>query len=83
VRPVLVYTLSRIGLFGITLGVLALVRVPSLLEGLVPAFGWLLTFVLAFVISGVASFVLLSKQRDAVSSKLSDKLDRPKPTEEG
>nr|SBO91569.1 hypothetical protein BN4615_P1083 [Nonomuraea gerenzanensis] len=33
----------------------------------------------SFLISGIASYVLLSKQRDAVSARLSDRIDRPKP----
>ncbi|GAA4977152.1 hypothetical protein GCM10023334_103690 [Nonomuraea thailandensis] len=69
VRPVLVYTASRIGLFVVTLGVLWLL-------GLQNPF-WLI--VASFVISGIASYVLLSKQRDTMSARLSDKIDRPKP----
>jgi hypothetical protein len=69
VRPVLVYTASRIGLFVVTLGVLWLL-------GLQNPF-WLI--VCSFVISGIASYVLLSKQRDTMSARLSDRIDRPKP----
>ncbi|GAA2868369.1 DUF4229 domain-containing protein [Nonomuraea rubra] len=69
VRPVLVYTASRIGLFVVTLGVLWLL-------GLQNPF-WLI--VISFVISGIASYVLLSKQRDTMSARLSDRIDRPKP----
>jgi Protein of unknown function (DUF4229) len=69
VRPVLVYTLSRIGLFCVTLGVLWLLGVANPL--------WLI--ILSFVISGVASYVLLSKQRDAMSARITDKIDHPKP----
>ncbi|MEV0997479.1 DUF4229 domain-containing protein [Nonomuraea sp. NPDC050202] len=68
-RPVLVYTASRIGLFVVTLGVLWLL-------GLQNPF-WLI--VCSFVISGIASYVLLSKQRDTMSARLSDRIDRPKP----
>ncbi|PZG22997.1 DUF4229 domain-containing protein [Nonomuraea aridisoli] len=68
-RPVLVYTLCRIGLFAVTLLVL-------LLLGLHNPF---VLIVASFVISGVASYVLLSKQRDAVSERISNKIDRPKP----
>jgi hypothetical protein len=68
VRPVLVYTASRIGLFLVTLGVLWLLGLQNAL----------LLFAAAFVISGVASYVLLSKQRDAMSSRISDKIDRSK-----
>ncbi|GII88492.1 hypothetical protein Ssi03_64820 [Sphaerisporangium siamense] len=60
-RPFIVYTASRLGLFAVTLGVLYLIGIHN-------AF-WLL--VISFVISGVASYVLLSKQRDAVSEQIS------------
>ncbi|MBF8187100.1 DUF4229 domain-containing protein [Nonomuraea sp. K274] len=71
-RPVLVYTASRIGLFLVTLGVLLLAGLhnPLLLIGA------------SFIVSGVASYVLLSKQRDAVSQRISDKIDRPKPQDD-
>ncbi|GAA0952224.1 DUF4229 domain-containing protein [Nonomuraea longicatena] len=68
-RPVLVYTASRIGLFLVTLGVLYLLGLQNLL----------LLVAASFLISGVASYVLLSKQRDAVSARISDKVNRPKP----
>ncbi|WP_424528567.1 DUF4229 domain-containing protein [Sphaerisporangium viridialbum] len=60
-RSFLVYTASRLGLFAVTLGVLFLI-------GIHDAF-WLI--VISFVISGIASYVLLSKQRDAVSEQIS------------
>ncbi|MER7361288.1 DUF4229 domain-containing protein [Nonomuraea wenchangensis] len=71
-HPVVVYTASRIGLFIITLGLLALVGLRNPL------------FLLAasFLISGVASYVLLSKQRDAMSARISDRLDQPKPQDD-
>lgn len=59
-RPLLVYTLSRLGLFAVALGVLYLIGARS----------WLL-LLLAAVLSGVASYVLLSKQRDALGQRLS------------
>ena len=71
-HPVLVYTASRIGLFLVTLGVLYLVGLQNPLA-LIAA---------AFVVSGIASYVLLSRQRDAVSQRLSDKIDRPKPQDD-
>ncbi|WP_157248822.1 DUF4229 domain-containing protein [Nonomuraea typhae] len=71
-HPVLVYTASRIGLFVVTLGVLYLLGLQNPL----------LLFVVSFLISGVASYVLLSKQRDAVSARISDKVDRPKPQDD-
>lgn len=64
-RSVLVYTLSRLALFAATAGVLYLVG----------ARGFLL-LALAILISGVISFVLLSRQRDAVSSSVSERASR-------
>ncbi|GAA1272213.1 hypothetical protein GCM10009677_26650 [Sphaerisporangium rubeum] len=63
VRPILVYTASRLGLFAVTLGVLYLIGLHNPL--------WLL--VISFAISGIASYVLLSKQRDAVSRQISER----------
>ncbi|MFI9593381.1 DUF4229 domain-containing protein [Nonomuraea sp. NPDC052265] len=71
-HPVLVYTASRIGLFVVTLGVLYLVGLQNPL----------ILLAAAFVISGIASYVLLSRQRDAVSARLSDRIDRPKPQDD-
>ncbi|GII81335.1 hypothetical protein Sru01_63170 [Sphaerisporangium rufum] len=65
-RPFLVYTASRLGLFAVTFGVLYLI-------GLHDVF-WLL--VVSLVVSGVASYVLLSKQRDAVSERISKGRER-------
>ncbi|MEV1175215.1 DUF4229 domain-containing protein [Nonomuraea sp. NPDC049784] len=66
-RPVLVYTASRIVLFVVTLGVLRLLGLQNPL----------VLILAAFLVSGIASYVLLSKQRDAVSQRISDKIDRP------
>lgn len=71
-HPVLVYTASRIGLFIVTLGVLFLLGLHNPL----------ILILASFVISGLASYVLLSKQRDAMSARISDKLDRPKPQDD-
>ncbi|WP_406319243.1 DUF4229 domain-containing protein [Streptosporangium sp. NBC_01639] len=62
-HPVFVYTASRLGLLAVTIGVLYLLglRQPLIL------------LVAAFLISGVASYVLLSKQRDAVSARIAKK----------
>ncbi|KAB8190505.1 DUF4229 domain-containing protein [Nonomuraea phyllanthi] len=68
-RPVLVYTASRIGLFLVTLGVLWIIW-PINLFVLILA---------SFLVSGIASYILLSKQRDAVSARISNKIDQPKP----
>ncbi|MEW9527705.1 DUF4229 domain-containing protein [Microbispora sp. NPDC049125] len=58
-HPVVVYTLSRLGLFAVALGVLYLVGLRTF-----PL------LVAAFLVSGLASYVLLSKQRDAVSRRV-------------
>ncbi|GAA0852339.1 DUF4229 domain-containing protein [Streptosporangium amethystogenes subsp. fukuiense] len=59
-HPVIVYTASRVGLLAVSLGVLYILglRQPLIL------------LVTAFLVSGVASYVLLSKQRDAVSERI-------------
>jgi Protein of unknown function (DUF4229) len=64
-RSVLIYTLSRLALFAATAGVLYLVG----------AHGFLL-LALAILISGVISFVLLSRQRDAVSRSVTERASR-------
>ena len=64
-RTVLIYSLSRLALFAATAGVLFLVG----------ARGFLL-LALAILISGVVSFVLLSRQRDAVSSSVTERAGR-------
>ncbi|MEV4074696.1 DUF4229 domain-containing protein [Nonomuraea fuscirosea] len=71
-RPVLLYTASRLALFLVTLGVLFLLGLQNPIA-LIAA---------SFLISGIASYVLLSKQRDAVSERLSDRIDRPKPQDD-
>lgn len=60
-RPLLQYTLSRLGLLVVTLGVLYLTGLRD----------WFWLLVLSFLISGLASYVLLSKQRDALSEQIS------------
>ncbi|GAA3124386.1 hypothetical protein GCM10020001_051410 [Nonomuraea salmonea] len=72
VHPVLVYTASRIGLFAVTLLVLWLLGLTNPLA----------LIIASFVISGIASYVLLSKQRDAMSERLSAKIDHPKPQDD-
>jgi hypothetical protein len=58
-HPTLVYTLSRVLLFLAVLGVLYLLGARDLV-----------LLVLAFLISGAISLVLLSRQRDAMSSSV-------------
>ncbi|GLW98395.1 DUF4229 domain-containing protein [Microtetraspora sp. NBRC 16547] len=65
-RPVVVYTLSRLGLFAVALAVLYLLGLRTYL-----------LLVVAFLVSGLASYVLLSKQRDAVSEQVAKKRHRP------
>lgn len=55
-RAVLIYTLSRVLLFVATLGVLYLLGARGFLA-----------IALAVLVSGLVSFVLLSRQRDALS----------------
>ncbi|MFB9882604.1 DUF4229 domain-containing protein [Planobispora siamensis] len=59
-HPAIVYTASRLGLLAVSIGVLYLLglREPFIL------------LVVAFLVSGVASYVLLSKQRDALSARI-------------
>jgi sensor domain CHASE-containing protein len=64
-RTVLIYSLSRLALFAATAGVLFLV-----------GFRGFLVLALAILISGVISLVLLSRQRDAVSSAVTERASR-------
>jgi hypothetical protein len=64
-RSVFLYTLARLALFGATAGVLFLAG----------ARGFLL-LALAVLISGIVSFVLLSRQRDAISSSVTGRAAR-------
>ncbi|HEY9522375.1 MAG TPA: DUF4229 domain-containing protein [Thermopolyspora sp.] len=67
-RSLLVYTLSRLGLFAVTLGVLYLAGLHD----------WFWLLVVAALVSGVASYVLLSKQRDEVSRQIGEISRRPR-----
>ncbi|GLU49222.1 DUF4229 domain-containing protein [Nocardiopsis ansamitocini] len=62
-RNVITYTAARLLLFVVTLGVVYVLGARDLLA-----------LVLAFLVSGLVSFVLLSKQRDAMSASLSARL---------
>ncbi|GAA1994149.1 hypothetical protein GCM10009799_20260 [Nocardiopsis rhodophaea] len=62
-RSVLAYTASRLLLFAVALGVLYLLGARDFLA-----------LALAFLISGLVSYVLLSKQRDAMSAVVADGL---------
>jgi Mn2+/Fe2+ NRAMP family transporter len=62
-RPALTYTSARILLFVAALGLLYLTGARGLL-----------LLALALLASGILSYVLLSRQRDAMSSKLTGRL---------
>jgi Mn2+/Fe2+ NRAMP family transporter len=62
-RPALTYTSARILLFVAALGLLYLTGARGLL-----------LLALALLASGILSYVLLSRQRDAMSSKLTSRL---------
>ena len=65
VRAVLRYTAARTLLFCVTLGVLYLLGARAFL-----------LVVLALLVSGLVSYVALSRQRDEFSAVISDKLQR-------
>lgn len=65
-RPVaLVYTISRLLIFIAVLGVLWLARVRGLLA-----------LLLAIVLSGAISYVLLARQRTAMARRIEDRVQR-------
>lgn len=68
-HPTLVYTAARVVLFLVVLLVLSLTGI-----------GGLLLWVLAFVISALLSYVLLSRQRDAMSGVLTTRLSKKRGT---
>jgi hypothetical protein len=65
VRPVLLYTAARLGLFAVALGLLWLLQLRGL---------WLVAG--AVLLSGLASYVVLARQRDAVSGVVAGRLER-------
>ncbi|WP_106397194.1 DUF4229 domain-containing protein [Actinocorallia populi] len=65
-RSVIVYTLARLLLVAATAAILYLIGLSGLLN-----------LALAFLISGVVSYVVLSRQRDQVSVALTSKM-RPR-----
>jgi uncharacterized membrane-anchored protein YitT (DUF2179 family) len=78
-RSVLLYTLARFAVFLVTAGVLFLVGARGML-----------LLLLAVLISGIVSYVLLSGQRDAMSSAVIDRVqdqrrrfDRARTKEDG
>lgn len=64
-RAFLIYNAARLGLFLVALGVLWMVGV-----------GGLMLWALAFVISGIASYVLLSALRDKLSASVEGRVNR-------
>lgn len=71
-RSVFTYTAARIGLFVVALGIVYLAGARGLLA-----------LAIAVVISGLASFVLLSRQRDAMSGVLVSRLRGPRVQRDG
>lgn len=70
--PILTYTLARLGLFALALGVLYLIGLR----------GWLLVLV-ALVVAALASYIALPKLRNDAAGKVRDLSSREKkPTEE-
>lgn len=64
-HPAVAYTLSRVVLFVVALWVLYLLGARGLL-----------LIALAVLVSGLLSYVLLSRQRDAMSAAVSDRVRR-------
>ncbi|MDX6741747.1 DUF4229 domain-containing protein [Actinocorallia sp. A-T 12471] len=64
-RPVIAYTASRFLLFAATAAILLLIGVTGLLN-----------LALSVLISGIVSYVVLSKQRDAVSTAVVERTQR-------
>jgi Mn2+/Fe2+ NRAMP family transporter len=63
-RATIAYTGARLVLFAVALGLIYLVGARGLL-----------LFALALLVSGIASYVLLSKMRDRISSSISGRID--------
>jgi Mn2+/Fe2+ NRAMP family transporter len=63
-RATIAYTGARVVLFAVALGLIYLIGARGLL-----------LFALALLVSGIASYVLLSKMRDAISSSISGRID--------
>lgn len=63
--PILRYSLARAALFAAALGVLYLVGLRGLL-----------LFGVAVLVSGLASYVVLARQRDDVSRRVTSRIDR-------
>jgi membrane protein implicated in regulation of membrane protease activity len=64
-RAFLVYNAARLGLFLVALGLLYVIGV-----------GGLMLWALALVISGIASYIVLSRLRDRVSQSVNSRVQR-------
>jgi mannitol-specific phosphotransferase system IIBC component len=71
VKEFVVYTALRIGLFVTSLVVVAAIWVPVAGEG-----SLLWPIVIAFVVSGVASYFLLNRQREALARRVEGRAER-------
>jgi Mn2+/Fe2+ NRAMP family transporter len=63
-RATLAYTGARVVLFAVALGLVYLAGARGLL-----------LFALALLVSGIASYVLLSRMRDAISSSINSRIE--------
>lgn len=63
-KPTLIYTLSRLGLLALCLGI-----------GYLASLRGIILLVAAFLISGLLSFLLLTKQRTAMGEKIGGALN--------
>jgi hypothetical protein len=70
VKEFVVYTLLRLVLFAATFGIVGGIWVLA-----ANSFPWFPVLVIAFVISGVASYFLLNPQRTAFASKVEKRAD--------
>lgn len=69
-KEFVVYTLLRVALFGATFAVIA--GIWALAAG---SFPWFPVLVLAFIVSGVASYFVLNNQRLAFAAKVERRAD--------
>jgi multisubunit Na+/H+ antiporter MnhE subunit len=73
VKEFVVYTLLRLALFAATFAIVA--GIWALATGSFSASVWFPALVIAFVISGIASYFLLNPQRTAFASKVERRAD--------
>jgi multisubunit Na+/H+ antiporter MnhE subunit len=70
VKEFVVYTLLRLTLFAATFAIVAGIWALA-----ANSFSWIPVLVIAFVISGIASYFLLNPQRTAFASKVEQRAD--------